>query len=95
LQIFKHCIDLQVGSFTLDDYDFWCVAFERADNTQIYRQDADAAEAERLLKQARDPNGDKYIKLWRTFNMSEKPDHWVVWPHSKSKGWCDKISGKL
>jgi hypothetical protein len=95
LQIFKHCIDLQTNSFKLEDYDFWCVAFERKDNSQIHRQDAGTEEVERLLKQGRDPNGDKYIKLWRTFNTVEKPHHWVVWPHSKSKGWCEKISGIL
>jgi glycosyltransferase involved in cell wall biosynthesis len=95
LQIFKHCIDLQTNSFKLNDYDFWCVVFEREDNTQLHRQDADAAEVDRLIKGGKDPSGDKYIKLWRTFNTSEKPHHWVVWPHSKSKGWCDKITGNL
>jgi len=23
------------------------------------------------------------------------PSHWVVWPHSESKGWCDRITGQL
>jgi hypothetical protein len=61
----------------------------------IHRQDADKAEIDRLLKEARDPKGDKYIKLWRTFNTSEKPHHWVVWPHSQSKNWGDRIVGHL
>ena len=95
LQIFKHCIDLPTRSFELNDYTFWCVAFEREDNTVIHRQDADKAEIERLLAEARDPKGDKYIKLWRTFNTVEKPHHWVVWPHSQSKGWGDRIVGHL
>ena len=25
----------------------------------------------------------------------EKPKYWVVWPHSKSKGWCDRLTGNL
>jgi len=95
LQIFKHCIDLQNAQFQENDYDFWCVAFEKADNTLIHRQDADSAEVERLLKESRDPRGDLYIKLWRTFNTSEKPHHWVVWPHSKTKGWGERIVGYL
>jgi len=95
LQIFKHCIDLQTNSFRLDDYDFWCVAFEREDNSLIYRQDADINEIKRLLGEAKDPSGDKYIKLWRTFNTAEKPHHWVVWPHSVSKGWGERITGNL
>jgi hypothetical protein len=24
-----------------------------------------------------------------------KPHKWVVWPHSKSKEWLDKIEGNL
>ncbi len=95
LQIFKHCIDLPINNFKLNDYTFWCVAFEREDNSLIHRQDADKSEVERLLKDARDPKGDKYIKLWRTFNTTEKPHHWVVWPHSESKGWLDRIVGHL
>lgn len=95
LRIFKHCIDLSNDKFSLNDYDFWCVAFERADGSQIYRQDANESEIASLLTASRNPNGDKYIKLWRTFNISEKPFQWVVWPHSKSKGWGEKVTGKL
>jgi hypothetical protein len=50
LQIFKHCIDLPINSFKLDDYDFWCVAFEREDNSLIYRYDANSEEISKLLK---------------------------------------------
>jgi hypothetical protein len=88
--IFKHCIDLQVSQFPLEDYDFWCVAFE-TDGMQIYRQDCDKNEIDRLMSEGKK----SYIKLWRTFNCESKPNQWVVWPHSKSKGWCDKITGKL
>jgi hypothetical protein len=95
MQIFKHCIDLQIDKFKLDDYIFWCVAFEREDNTLIHRQDANAEECKRLLAEARNPNGDKYIKLWRTFNTAEKPHHWVVWAKSTSQGWCERITGNL
>jgi len=79
----------------LDDYDFWCVAFERENGEQLNRRDADESEVKNLLKNARNPNGDKYIKLWREFLCTDQPRKWVVWPHSKSKGWCDKITGNL
>ncbi len=95
MRIFKHCIDLQTTKFPLDDYDFWCVSFEKKDGRVIYRADAAAEEIKRILADARDPRGDRYIKLWRTFNASEQPDHWVVWPHSVSSGWCDRITGNL
>jgi uncharacterized protein (UPF0297 family) len=95
LKIFKHCIDLPTAKFMLNDYHFWCVAFEREDNSLIYRQDADEKECARLLQEARDPNGDKYIKLWRTFETGERPHHWVVWSNSKSVGWGERVTGNL
>lgn len=88
--IFKHCIDLQVNQFPLDDYDFWCVAFEKGGKT-VYRQDCNESEVKRLIADGKK----SYIKLWRTFDCNGKPDMWVVWPHSKSKGWGDRITGKL
>ena len=57
----------------------------------IYRQDCDENE----VKQLKNTGKNSYIKLWREFNCEAKPDKWVVWPFSKSKGWCDKITGKL
>jgi len=38
---------------------------------------------------------ERYCKIWREFNTTEKPKYWVVWPHSASKGWCDRITGNL
>jgi hypothetical protein len=95
LSIFKHCIDLPLEKFDLDDYDFWCVVFERQDGSAIYRQDVDRNELERLIDEAKDPLGDKYIKLWRSFSTGERPHHWVVWPHSVTKGWGERIVGNL
>jgi len=40
-----------------------------------------------------DPDG--YCKVWREFNATDKPTYWVVWPHSVSKGWCDRLTGNL
>lgn len=94
-KVFKHCIDLYINQLPYDDYDFWCVAFETEDGTQIHRRDVDENEAKSLLQSAKNPNGDKYIKLWREFVCTIQPKKWVVWPHSKSKGWCEKITGKL
>ena len=95
MRIFKHCIDLPIDKFKLDDYHFWCVAFEREDNSLIHRQDANSDECIGLLREARNPAGDKYIKLWRTFNTTERPHHWVVWPNSASHGWGERITGNL
>lgn len=88
--IFKHCIDIGFNRLPEPDYDFWCVAFKDKDGKDLYRQDADGNEIARMRQ---DP--DKYYKIWRQFNCAIKPDSWIVWPHSKSKGWIDPITGKL
>lgn len=95
LSIFRHCIDLYPHQIPEKDYEFWCVVFERADGSEIYRKDADKAEVDQIIAEGLNPHGDKYMKLWRQFNTEEKPHHWVVWPFSKSKGWCDRIVGNL
>jgi len=88
--IFKHCIDIGYDSVPEDDYDFWVVAFHDENDETIYRQDADKGEIARMKN---DPDG--YCKVWREFQTAHKPTHWVVWPYSKSKGWCDRLTGNL
>jgi len=91
LQIFKHCIDIYIPQVPLNDYDFWAVIFEDENNNSLYREDADVNEISRI----KNDNGDGYYKVWRTFNTEKRPSQWVVWPHSISQGWCEKLTGKL
>jgi len=74
----------------LDDYDFWAVAFEDENGVELYRQDADAEEIKRMKK---DP--DRFCRLWRSFHTEVRPYTWIVWPHSKSKGWQERMTGVL
>ena len=90
LSIFKHCIDVGFDRVPEEDYDFWAVAFHDENDGELYRRDADADEIKRLKK---DPDG--YCKVWREFNTSKKPAYWVVWPHSISKGWGERLTGTL
>jgi len=89
-QIFKHCIDVGYSQVPEKDYDFWVVAFHNSADETIFRKDADINEINGMM---RDPDG--YCKVWREFQTSHKPTYWVVWPHSLSKGWCDRITGNL
>jgi hypothetical protein len=88
LQVFKHCIDLYGPHFTEPDYDFWVVSFEEMDGTVIHRRDANAEEVYRLIEMSKSDNG--WIRLWREYH-GKKPDKWIVWPHSVSKGWLNRI----
>ena len=90
LKIFKHCIDIHKGSFTETDYDFWAVIFEDETNKPLNRVDLLPAEINKMLS-----DSDQFIKIWRTFDTIKKPAKWIVWPHSTSKGWLDKIENKL
>jgi hypothetical protein len=73
-----------------DDYEFWVVAFHDSKDETIFRQDATESEIKNMKS---DPDG--YCKIWRQFITNIKPTYWVVWPYSKSKGWCDRITGQL
>lgn len=90
LNIFKHCIDIGYDRVPEKDYDFWVVAFHDENDDTMYRRDAEPAEIEQYFE---DP--DKYCKVWREFQTSKRPCYWVVWPHSVSKGWCERIVGYL
>lgn len=88
--IFKHCIDINYNSVPENDYEFWVVAFHGENDETLYRRDADINEINTCKN---DPDG--YCKVWREFNTTQKPKYWVVWPYSKSKGWCERLTGNL
>jgi hypothetical protein len=90
LSIFKHCIDVTFDRVPENDYDFWVVAFHNEKDETLFRKDADRDEIRRLKN---DPDG--YCKIWREFTVETKPKYWVVWPHSESKGWLERITGDL
>jgi hypothetical protein len=85
-RIFKHCIDLHKDFVNFDDYEFWVVAYHDEQDNTIFRQDCGISE----IKQLKSSN-EEYYKIWREFQTTKQPRKWVVWPYSKSKGWCDKI----
>jgi len=92
VKIFKHCIDIGYDKVPETDYDFWVVAFHShgEGDTTLYRRDADPNEIKNFMN---DPDG--YCKIWREFQTTKQPKYWVVWPHSISKGWCNRITGEL
>lgn len=88
--IFKHCIDIGYDQVPESDYDFWAVAFKDENGEDMYRQDVDVEEIQRMKN---DP--DSYCKIWRSFETTKMPSSWIVWPHSISKGWSDPIVGNI
>lgn len=86
--VFKHCIDIHKSQLTHNDYDFWVVAFESTDGKEVVRLDAAQEEVNNLMGTL--TNGNEWIKLWREYS-GKKLDKYVVWPHSKSAEWVDRI----
>jgi hypothetical protein len=90
LKIFKHCIDVHKSAVTENDYDFWAVIFEDEEGKTLHRQDMNEEEIKVILEKK-----DDFLNIWRTFNTEKNPFKWIFWPHSKSKGWMEKIENKL
>lgn len=89
-KVFKHCIDISFSSVPKDDYEFWVVAFhDEAENT-LFREDVTK---DQIIKIKQDKDG--YCKIWKEFLTDKQPTKWVVWPYSKSEGWCERIEGTL
>jgi len=89
LSKFKHCIDIHKSHFQEKDYDFWVIAFEKHSGEVLARLDADEQELNQLLK-----TEGEWIQIWKEYD-GEKPDKWVVWPHSKSKGYIERLEQDL
>jgi glycosyltransferase involved in cell wall biosynthesis len=90
LKIFKHCIDIRYEQVPEKDYEFWVVALHAENGDTLFRKDEQPSDIERYFN---DP--DKYCKIFVECQTDVKPDNWVVWPYSKSKGWCERLSGKI
>ncbi len=84
------CFQINKSDVPENDYEFWVVAFDRENGETIFRKDSNDVEIKNLLNM-----NDNVIKICRTFQTSEHIYKWVLWPYSTSKGWCDKLEGKL
>jgi glycosyltransferase involved in cell wall biosynthesis len=94
--VFKHCIDLQKSRFIktdktdANDYAFWAIIYEDADGVSLHRRDCNEHDVRGLLN-----SPDTVIHLQDEFQATKKPFKWIVWPHSKTKGWLEKIENPL
>jgi len=89
-RVFKHYIDVHKSQLSETDYEFVVVAFHNDNGDTLSRKDADVNEINSWFE-----TKGEFVNILREFITVEQPTNWVVWGYSKSKGWCDKIEGKL
>ena len=85
--IFNYEIKVKKSFFTEKDYSFWAIIFKDENNQEIYRQDVDKNEINRLLGR----DGDEVL-IKREFLTYATPKSWIVWPYTESKTWIESIS---
>lgn len=71
-----------------DDYDFWAICIEDRNGEVLQRADLNWDNGKEQLTFNKN-NLDVKIKSVR------KPHKWVLWPHSKSKGWLKRMDYDL
>jgi hypothetical protein len=90
---FKHCIELKRDQFSKlepNDYAFWAIIYEDALGASLHRRDYSETDVRQHLNAT-----DATIKLNHEFYAPTKPHKWIVWPHSKTQGWLQKIEKTL
>lgn len=88
--IFKHCVDVSYNEVPETDYDFWVLSFEDKDGKELFRKDVTKEEIDYFMRKT-----ESYIKIWRQFHTEVKPYKYILWPHSISKGWCERMERVL
>jgi hypothetical protein len=87
---FYQLIQFSKSTFKHDDYDFWICAFDDENGEPIWREDYQEHQIQSILKSP----GDWYSE--EKFFLTEKiPTRWVVWAHSKSQGWVERIEEQI
>lgn len=70
----------------LNDYDCWVLAVNDSTGKEIYRKDLNSKEISKYIK----ANPDRF-KFNMAFMSNCQPRTYIVWPHSASHGWLNRI----
>ena len=79
---FSHILDLHGNQFSYDDYTFCAIIFEDENKKELHRKDI--------------TNLNDLIKNKTNFHLpvesnTKKPANIIVWAHSESKGWAERL----
>ena len=92
LESFYCCINFNKKEFKESDYDCIIVAFDDEEGNAVFRNDWDEAAIKRNFSTPGD-----WFSFENIFNENyvSPPVKWVMWGHSKSKGWAERIEGNI
>lgn len=77
------CVHRNDFGTEVKDYDF-CYVAAHDENGEIFRKDLTASEIRKYLK-------NEWIDYRFIFLANRTPTEYILWPHSTSKGWMDRI----
>lgn len=72
-----------------DDYDFWYVGCHDEEGKEVFRKDAVPSDIKKHL------SGNEWVDFRLIWLGNKEAKTYTVWPHSKSKGWMDKITKNI
>lgn len=84
VKILLHTTELDCQS---KDYDFWYVGVHDENNIEIYRKDLTPDE---IIKHMSSVNG--FVEFRFIYLNNKIASTYTVWPHSRTKGWRQKIT---
>jgi hypothetical protein len=82
---FYHLVQFDKAQFKHDDYDFWVCAFDDEEGKEIWREDYQEHQIKNIMSSPGWYNEEKF------FLTDKVPHRWVIWAHSKSQGWAERI----
>ena len=87
---FYHLLRFDKQNFKLNDYNFVICAFDDENGNTIWREDYNEEQFKRILETPGDWHNEE-----KFFTTDKIPSRVVVWAHSKSQGWAERIEESI
>jgi hypothetical protein len=84
----KTCVSIFKESLKDTDYDVWVVAMLDEHGKDLFRRDVQEKEINEIMN--KDAN-DRFIHVWVEYDDGRLPRSSRFWPHSKEKGWRERV----
>jgi len=72
--------------FKHNDYDCWIFSFDDENNESLFRDDFNEQQIQQIMA-----SPDQWVSVEKFGLVKKIPHKWVIWGHSKSAGWAERI----